>query len=207
MPSEPAPATAGAGAAAASGRVGWPGPSWPGSGRPQAEDAPRGREAKIGADDAVAGLRLASFWRRALGFALDTLVLWLLLLMFGTLSGLSPGLVATEADATALFLVNLFFQLGYYWLWNSLGWSPGKRAVGLRIVGEDGRRPGPDRGFRRTVGSLVSGLALLVGYLWAAWDRRSQTWHDKMAGTYVVIAPPPEEDRTGAGPPASGSRP
>jgi len=34
--------------------------------------------------------------------------------------------------------------------------------------------------------SFVSGLACLVGYLWMLWDPEKQTWHDKVANTYVV---------------------
>jgi uncharacterized RDD family membrane protein YckC len=59
----------------------------------------------------------------------------------------------------------------------------------LRIVTEDGGVPGIDRGFRRTVMSLVSQLVLFGGYLWALRDARNQTWHDKAGGTFVVVAP------------------
>jgi uncharacterized RDD family membrane protein YckC len=34
--------------------------------------------------------------------------------------------------------------------------------------------------------SIVSGLACLVGYLWMLWDPEKQTWHDKVANTFVV---------------------
>ena len=184
-------------------QVGRPGPSWAGSGRaheqPQAQSvAPPGADAERAQE--AAGLPIASFWRRALGMAIDTAVLAFVLFVLGVTLGLSPTLAASEGEATLLYLVNLFLQLGYYWFWNSIGWSPGKRAVGLRIVMEEGGPPGVERGFARTVGSLVSGLAFLLGYLWALWDPRTQTWHDKMAGTYVVVASPREDDRTGAGP-------
>jgi uncharacterized RDD family membrane protein YckC len=33
---------------------------------------------------------------------------------------------------------------------------------------------------------LVSGVALGLGYLWMLWDPNKQTWHDKVAKTYVV---------------------
>jgi uncharacterized RDD family membrane protein YckC len=34
--------------------------------------------------------------------------------------------------------------------------------------------------------SILSGLALLLGYFWMLWDPRKQTWQDKAAGTVVV---------------------
>jgi uncharacterized RDD family membrane protein YckC len=36
--------------------------------------------------------------------------------------------------------------------------------------------------------SLVSAIALLIGYLWMLWDSEKQTWQDKVARTYVVPA-------------------
>jgi uncharacterized RDD family membrane protein YckC len=83
-------------------------------------------------------------------------------------------------------LVGWLFQLCYHWLWNSLGWSPGKRLLGLRIVTIEGRAPGLGRGFARTTATLLSIFVLFLGYFWAAWDRRHQTWHDRIAGTYVI---------------------
>ena len=33
---------------------------------------------------------------------------------------------------------------------------------------------------------IVSTIPLGLGYLWAAWDPQKQTWHDKLARTFVV---------------------
>ena len=93
---------------------------------------------------------------------------------------------AAQAALQRASMVGWLFQLGYHWLWNSLGWSPGKRVFGLRIVTFEGGAPGLGRGFARTAGTLLSLVLLVAGYFWAAWDRRGQTWHDKIAGTYVV---------------------
>ncbi len=68
-----------------------------------------------------------------------------------------------------------------------MGATIGKRIVGIRIVragGDDS--PGWGVGFIRTAMAMVSGAALWVGYLWAAWDGDGKTWHDKVAGTAVV---------------------
>jgi len=76
------------------------------------------------------------------------------------------------------------------WSFESYGWSPGKFTTGIRAVRLDGRRPGIVHGLvrysMRTVGMLAFGL----GYLWAIWDERNQSWHDKLAGTVVVRAHP-----------------
>lgn len=75
---------------------------------------------------------------------------------------------------------------GALWLFNSLGWSPGKRAVGLRIIRADGEPPGMAVGLGRTAASLLSGLFFGAGYWSAISSKEHRTWHDRMAGTYVV---------------------
>jgi uncharacterized RDD family membrane protein YckC len=41
----------------------------------------------------------------------------------------------------------------------------------------------------RTLASILSYAACGLGFLWAAWEPRSQTWHDKLVGTIVVKIP------------------
>ena len=131
---------------------------------------------------------------RAGALFMDNLLVIVISAFVTVLVGLSP------TESVVDYLLSLALQLGYFWVWNSLGWSPGKRAVGIRIVDLEGLPPGAERGFRRTVGSLVSVFGLFIGYLWALWDPRKQTWHDKMAGTFVVVAPVEEEEGLGSGP-------
>ena len=38
------------------------------------------------------------------------------------------------------------------------------------------------------MGKLISAIALCLGFLWIAWDREKQGWHDKIADTHVVKA-------------------
>ena len=129
---------------------------------------------------------------RAAGRVIDELTIWVGLVVIATLVGgeaVFGDPLANPAARAALdraTLVGWLFQLGYHWLWNSLGWSPGKRLLGLRIVTLEGSAPGLGRGFARTTAMLLSIVVLFFGYFWAAWDRKSQTWHDKIAGTYVV---------------------
>lgn len=67
--------------------------------------------------------------------------------------------------------------------------TPGKMLIGARIV--DARTGGPltrGQAVVRYLGYYVSLLGLGLGFLWVAWDRRKQGWHDKLAGTVVVRA-------------------
>lgn len=195
--------------------LGAPGPSWSGSRLPPAPAATRERGSESVAPTAIATaaasrrlrigdaeLELASFARRAAGFAIDSLLLGGAVLAFMALLGLS----ATNPTADSQVLV-LLFRVGYNWPWNSIGWSPGKRLVGLRLVRGEGGPPGPLHGFGRSVGAVVSDLLLGLGYLWALWDRNNQTWHDKLAGTYVVRLRPPEDGGEGTAPSPPEGRP
>jgi uncharacterized RDD family membrane protein YckC len=74
--------------------------------------------------------------------------------------------------------------------WRYCGATPGKLAVGVKIVdARTGGAPATGRLVLRFVCYLVSALPLYLGFLWAAIDRRKQAWHDKIAGTVVVQEP------------------
>ena len=68
--------------------------------------------------------------------------------------------------------------------WN--GQTIGKLAMGIRVVSVGGQPVSVGMSFARAAMKIISGLVLLLGYLWMLWDPNKQTWHDKVAGTYVV---------------------
>jgi len=82
------------------------------------------------------------------------------------------------------------------------GQTFGKRAMGIRVVRQSNGAPlGYGLAIGRNVARLVDGFIFGLGALWAIWDPRHQTWHDKIAGTLVVrssIYPPPP--RAGSAP-------
>ncbi len=84
---------------------------------------------------------------------------------------------------TGLLLPILYFVL----LTGLRGQTVGKMAVGVKVIGADGREPGVGyAALREVVGKFVSAIAFFLGFLWIAWDRDKQGWHDKIAGTRVV---------------------
>jgi uncharacterized RDD family membrane protein YckC len=74
------------------------------------------------------------------------------------------------------------------------GQTPGKEAVGIQIVGPDGRPPGWMRAIKRTglgivAGALPGPAGEVGGPLVEArvfWDKERQGYHDLFAGTHVV---------------------
>lgn len=74
----------------------------------------------------------------------------------------------------------------YHWISTALGGGWGKRIVGLRVVREsDGAAPGFGTALGRT---FLAQCFFLFGipYLWALWDPKKRTLHDKAAGTIVI---------------------
>jgi uncharacterized RDD family membrane protein YckC len=70
-----------------------------------------------------------------------------------------------------------------------LGATLGKRLVGLRVVGPDGRRPSPGRSALRAAVAVAGVAALGVGPLLALFTLSGRALHDLVAGTTVVDAP------------------
>jgi uncharacterized RDD family membrane protein YckC len=59
--------------------------------------------------------------------------------------------------------------------------------MNIRVIDANtGGSIGYGRAAIRWLMKIVSGLACLIGYLWMLWDKEKQTWHDKVAGSYVV---------------------
>lgn len=70
------------------------------------------------------------------------------------------------------------------------GSTPGKRVLGLRVVGPDGRRPGPIRATVHALLRVVSLATIGFGHFAAIPDPARRTLYDRMAGVYVVVDAP-----------------
>ena len=74
------------------------------------------------------------------------------------------------------------------WFWVRFGGqTPGKMAVGAKIVDVDTGEPiTVGKGVLRYLGYFVSTLVFMLGFIWVALDSRKRGWHDYIAGTVVV---------------------
>jgi uncharacterized RDD family membrane protein YckC len=142
------------------------------------------------------------FWRRLVAFGIDKIILYLvslLLLATGIFAlgrgGISLCRIAATGDlprGTGLFafvyLVAMFITDMIYFTWfhGSVGQTPGKMLLGLRVIQASGEKMTFGVAFLRWVGTLLSGLFLSLGYLWIVFDGRKQGWHDKIAVTLVI---------------------
>lgn len=80
--------------------------------------------------------------------------------------------------------------LGLAVLWqfagNLAGGTPGKRLLGLRVVGPDGNSPGFFRALVRALGWVLSTPLANFGFFIALFHPRTRTLHDMLSGTFVV---------------------
>ena len=136
------------------------------------------------------GLRYAGFWVRLVAFILDGIVLWVISaalspLFGGSMVSLEGGTYSVNTTGSTVSAVaNLVYFVGF-WAWR--GQSPGMIPFNMRIVlADDGGKVDVVRVLLRYVGLIISIVALLLGVIWIAFDRRKQGWHDKIAGTVVV---------------------
>ena len=88
-------------------------------------------------------------------------------------------------------LVNFVFMaipVAYHWyFWTQKdGQTPGKFALGIRVIKANGGQIKDIDAVIRAIGYHVSALLFGVGFIWAIFDKKNQTWHDKIARTYVV---------------------
>lgn len=118
----------------------------------------------------------AGFWRRLAAALIDGIILSII-----------NGIVMAISPQTGMWL-GTFIGIAYivgFWTWNN-GQTPGKMALGIRIVKTDGSPISFGVAILRYIGYWVSSIILYIGFLMIAWDSKKQGLHDKIAGTYVV---------------------
>ena len=129
------------------------------------------------------------FWR-FVAFLVDSLLIGVLGavidLALGVPSGISPEVIAKQTSGPSL--LKLAIHLLYWPLFESSVWlaTPGKRLCRLKVVDMAGNRISFGRAFLRNISKILSFLPLGFGFLMAFLTIRSQTLHDKIAGTVVL---------------------
>jgi len=74
--------------------------------------------------------------------------------------------------------------------WIARSATPGKMLIRAKIVdARTGGKPSTGQLIGRYFAYYVSMLPLFLGFIWIAFDKRKQGWHDKLARTVVVYAP------------------
>ena len=171
-----------------------PGYAAPGYGAPQAYGAPQGYgnppgygQQGYGAPGAfgsapyggpgAGGPQLADWGTRAGGYLVDFGISFAVQLVVGLFSQSLGQLVG--------FAVFLYF--GY--LTGTTGQTPGRKVVGIKVLREaDGQVLGAGGGIGRGFLHILDALPLLLGFFWPIWDKKKQTFADKIIKSVVVKA-------------------
>jgi uncharacterized RDD family membrane protein YckC len=151
------------------------------------------REATAAPDEVAH--ELASWGSRVAAYLLDTLILLVpLLLFFVVVAAADPGDTSAAWGALGLvYLASFVLPFAYYTVLhgNERGQTFGKRALGIRVVDQNGGSIGYGRAFGRYAIIVLFGfllLPILLDYLWPLWDKRNQALHDKVVSSLVVRA-------------------
>ena len=62
----------------------------------------------------------------------------------------------------------------------------GKKLLKIKVVNEKGQRLTFEESFKRNTTKVISSFVFNMGFLWMLLDAKKQTWHDKIAATFVI---------------------
>jgi uncharacterized RDD family membrane protein YckC len=141
------------------------------------------------------------FWRRFCAKFIDGIInavfgvfinVLVALAMFGNGNYLSA--MKDEAGSSRYFvfqgittLLGIVVGVSYVWFFLArFQATPGKMALGMKIVRADGSRLTTGRIFGRYFAEMLSGLMLAIGYIMAGVDDRKRALHDRICDTRVI---------------------
>ncbi len=156
----------------------------------------------------MAVYKYAGFWRRLVAYMIDGFILTVIFFILMIVAGIAffAGAMTSDSGRLAeifmdpermagmglwMWLFSILINFGYFiYFHGSTGRTPGKMLLNLQVVSTEGAPIGFGVAFLRSVGYLVSSLVFCLGFIWAGFDKRKQGWHDKIAGTVVIIRAP-----------------
>jgi uncharacterized RDD family membrane protein YckC len=146
--------------------------------------------------------RYVGFWARFLAMFIDniwvTIVMVLVLMaVFGqdfmammamppdaSLEAMGMAVQGAAGSLLTQMLLPAALIVGF-WVWKAA--TPGKMVISAKIV--DAKtlgKPSTGQLIVRYIGYFISAFVFGLGFLWVAFDKRKQGWHDKIAGTLVI---------------------
>lgn len=121
----------------------------------------------------VSSFPKATLWQRLLAAILDLILI-----------SIAAGIVHLRPPF--FLIVALAYFVGM-WTWR--GTTIGGIVLKLKVVRPDGRPLTVVVALVRGLAAAFSAVVLFLGFLWIAWDKDKQGWHDKIAGTEVIRLP------------------
>lgn len=137
----------------------------------------------------------AGFWRRLLAFLLDTLMLSLIttglaMVIFGLdkVMQFQTFSVNTAIDWNIVILDQALPAVWTIAFWLSWKATPGKLLFDCQILDADTfQKARFSQLILRYLCYIISALPLGLGFVWIAFNKRNQGWHDKLSNTVVIL--------------------
>ncbi len=146
----------------------------------------------------AARYQYAGFWIRVVAAIIDSIILGVVntILQF-TLLRPMLGLTDLSSNPASLFafagamgvlgMVNLLIACSYEAIFVAqMGATPGKMALGMKVVRPDGSRVDLGRAAGRYFAKLLSMIVLFIGYIMVGFDSEKRGLHDMICDTRVV---------------------
>lgn len=129
------------------------------------------------------------FWIRTAATLIDFLLLAMIIVPILLIFHQPAELINHQPKALAdLILMNgiPIAATIVFWLYRAA--TPGKILFDLKIIDcRTCKQPGVQQLFIRYFAYFISAMPLFLGFIWVAFDPKKQAWHDKFAGTTVVV--------------------
>ena len=134
----------------------------------------------------------AGFWIRVCAAIIDAILISVVFYIAATIF-ISDGralLAFGTNDFDLLFFIVEFVIpcIVTVFFWCQFQGTPGKMLLNLAVVdAKTGKNLSVLQAIGRWVGYIPSYLILCLGVIWVAIDEKKQGWHDKLAGTIVIV--------------------
>jgi uncharacterized RDD family membrane protein YckC len=139
------------------------------------------------------------FWRRALAYMLDGVISTVILIPFALILGVFLGILLTVFANHPLYpvfdlifdvIVKIFswFAMATYhgYFLSQFGATPGKMALGLQVMRQEGNRLTFMHGVGRYFAEYLSMLLCGIGYFMVLFNERKLALHDYICKTQVI---------------------
>jgi len=128
----------------------------------------------------------ARFWVRFVAVFLDGIITQIVVYLLGFIVGLTLTDSPTQVTIAST-LIGILIGISYETIFiGKMGATPGKMALGLKVINPDGSKVSYSKALGRYCAKIISGIILGIGYLMAAFDDEKRTLHDRICSTRVV---------------------
>jgi len=138
----------------------------------------------------IEGKSLSSIQKRAIAFVIDdTLISTLFFIIFykgfvANIGNYNSFVLFMNSIFVYILIVKIIYQTIFVYIY---GQTLGKMAMKIRVVDIDYLdNPSFDKALIRALMRVVSTIFLYLGFLWALYNPKRETWHDYFAKTIVI---------------------